>query len=276
MVVRLRECVATVLVSLLAATAPLPVPATEPAIAVRGVVIPTGYERGAYSVLIQVVVPGSPLPGATWELSATLASPGITGEEFSGRVSTESPWTPAVLEFQATMKPGPWDITLAAHETTTGQEATGRIAGSLPDRETGSATVSPIATLQPVKGGFLRDGALRPQGALGHGDDDPTDTQLAAALVSVVCRGATQERASRVERRLVGLTPVKFEPIEPRPGGERCAQVRDLIRPGTLTEGSFRYEVKVFEGVREVGSTSGRATAASTSRSPKPGTTRRS
>jgi hypothetical protein len=37
-----------------------------------------------------------------------------------------------------------------------------------------------------------------------------------------------------------------FEPIRLDTGEGRCAQVRDLIPPGSLTPGWFRYEVRVL------------------------------
>jgi hypothetical protein len=39
-----------------------------------------------------------------------------------------------------------------------------------------------------------------------------------------------------------------FDPIELDLSQERCVGIRDVIPGGTMTEGTFRYEVRVFDG----------------------------
>ena len=44
-----------------------------------------------------------------------------------------------------------------------------------------------------------------------------------------------------------GEDSAPFPVLELEPTEQRCAQFRDLVKPGTMTEGSFRYEVRVLE-----------------------------
>ena len=46
----------------------------ESDLAVRGVVIPTGFQGGRYSAMIQIAVHGSPLPDAAWDLEGSFVS----------------------------------------------------------------------------------------------------------------------------------------------------------------------------------------------------------
>jgi hypothetical protein len=226
----------------------------ESDLAIRGVMIPTGFEGRDYSAMIQVAVDGSPLPDATWELEASLTSPYRQQEDFSGRVLAREPGTPVVLEVPVKLRPGPYTLTFTARETTAGQSGTLRFEGQWPDPYKLPATVSSIALLQPARGPFLRSNQLRPQGALAIGDDDPIWTHLPVAIVSVVCRGETLTDPLRVEREIEGVASANFEPIQLPPGQDRCAQVRDLIEPGTLREGHFKYEVHLITANGEIAS----------------------
>ena len=58
---------------------------------VQGLVIPTGFSDGKYTALVQVSVPGSPVPGARWDLGASLVSRGKVREDTSRRVEVQSP-----------------------------------------------------------------------------------------------------------------------------------------------------------------------------------------
>ena len=215
--------------------------ATASDVAVRGVVIPTGYLGNKYSAMIQIAVEGSPLPDATWDLAASLTANG-TEQTFSGRVVAGKPGAPVVLEAEVQFTPGPYTLTLEARETTAGQAGTRKREGRWPDPRQSPATISPIILLQPQAGAFVRGESARRQGALARGAGDPARTQLPTALISVVCRGSGLPDLVRVERRLDDET-ADFKPIHLLPGGEQCAQVRDLIGPGVLRVGRVKYEV---------------------------------
>jgi hypothetical protein len=222
---------------------------------VRGVVIPTGFREGKYAALVQIAVDGSPLSGATWDLKASLSSPGGARKAVSGRIVAGEPGTPAVLETQMAFEPGPFELELEAREMTAGQSGTGQLEGSWPDPDERPATVSPVAIVQPVQAAFLRDGNPRGQGALGRAAGEPVRTDLPTALVSVVCRDREGEGTLRVERRLKGAAPVEFDPVQLGAGEDRCVQIRDLIRASTMSEGFFQYEVRVLLGSTVLAST---------------------
>ena len=228
--------------------------AADTDVAVRGVVIPTGFQGGRYSAMIQIAVDGSPLPDAAWDLEGSFVSQGQTPADFSGRVVAGEPGTPVVLEVQVAFRPGPYSLTLVARETTAGQSGTRTFEGRWPDPGKESGTVSPVVILQPAAGAFVRGERERGQGALARAEQDPIRTQLPTALVSVVCRGANLPDLVWVERKLGSAAPVDFQTIHLLPGGDQCAQVRDIISPGTLREGHFRYEVHVLTKNGEIAS----------------------
>lgn len=238
---------------------------TESEVAIRGVVIPTGFTAGRYSAMIQIAVNGSPLPDAAWDLEALFTSAGRSQEEFSARVVAGKPGTPVVLEAQVQFKPGSYELSLTAHETTAGQSGATKLEGNWPDPTKASGTVSPVVVLQPAEGTFKRGEANpRGQGALARAEEDPVLTQLPTALVSVVCRGSKLPDIVTVERKLGSAAPVDFGTIHLLPGGDQCAQVRDMIPPGTLREGHFRYDVRlvtkngeIAAGFREFDAVSG-------------------
>jgi hypothetical protein len=223
-------------------------------LAIRGVLVPTGFQGRAYTAMIQIAVDGSPLADATWDLGASLISNERQQENYSGRVLAKEPGTPVVLEIPVELNPGPYTLTLAARETTAGQSGTLRFDGHWPDPHGLPATVSPVALLQPARGVFLRGEQVRTQGALALGDDDPIRTHLPVAIVSVVCRGETLTDPLHVEREIEGLASADFETIQLPPGQDRCAQVRDMIEPGTLREGHFKYKIRLTTGNGEIGS----------------------
>ena len=223
-------------------------------VALRGVMIPTGFQGNKYSAMIQVAVAGSPLPDATWDLRASFSSGGGAPEEFSSRVVAREPGTPVVFEVQVEFAPGQFVLDLEARETTAGQSETGRLDDRWPDPATAPATISPVVLLQPAQGAFVRGDRTRGQGALAVVDDDPVRINLPTAIVTVVCRGAATQGAVRVERQLEGSSSVEFETIELSQGQEACAQVRDIIHPGTLGLGFFRYKVRLVSDSGEIAS----------------------
>lgn len=224
----------------------------EPGVALRGIVIPTGFQSNKYSAMIQIAVDGSPLPDATWDFDASFRLADRAAEDFSGRVIAGEPGTPVVFEVEVEFEPGSYTLDLTARETTAGQSGSRQLEGNWPDPNTKEATVSPIVLLQPVQGAFLRGENARRQGALALGVDDPIRTELPTALVGVVCRGTMLDRAKaapssdlQVYRKLRGASDVTFKKVELQQHGDQCLQVRDLIPAGTLGSGHFRYEIRL-------------------------------
>ena len=224
----------------------------ESDIGLRGVVIPTGFQAEKYSAMVQVALDGSPLPDATWDITASFTSQGEKAREFSGRVEAGDPGTPVVFEFQVEFEPGPFELKLTARETTAGQSGTHRVVGTWPDPEMQRATISPVILLQPAQGAFVRGENARGQGALAVVDEYDARPDLPTAAVSVVCRRTALAVPVRIERRLEGASQTKFETIELLPDHDQCAQVRDMIAPGTLAVGRFRYEVHLLTDSGEI------------------------
>jgi VWFA-related protein len=221
--------------------------------ALRVVVVPTGFEQGRYSALVQLHVAGSPLPATTWDLGMSLVSRGAVRDDASGQVSVSAPWVPVVFETAMRFAPGPYEIVAVVHEHTGNQVATARIEGSWPDPDAASVTVGPIAILQPSEGAFLRGTEPRRSGSVAVAEEDTARPDRPTALVGIVCRERSRKGSLRVERRLVGESAAPFEPLEVSfEGEERCALIRDIVRSATMSPGEFRYEVRVFDGADEI------------------------
>ena len=108
--------------------------------------------------------------------------------------------------------------------------------------------------LQPADAAFVRGDDVRVEGALGRGDSEVLMASLPTAIVTLVCRGRGQRGPFVLRRRLAGDSLADFEEIELDLGSERCAQIRDLIDAGTMTEGGFDYQIRVFDGKGELAS----------------------
>jgi hypothetical protein len=59
-----------------------------------------------------------------------------------------------------------------------------------------------------------------------------------------------------VERKLVGETVAVFPRIDLDLDEDQCAQIRDTIPQGMMTEGGFTYEIRVLDGNVELASAS--------------------
>jgi hypothetical protein len=220
----------------------------------HGVVVPTGFEDGTFSALVQLHIPASPIPEVTWEVGASLVSRGKVREDASGQISIPQAGIPVFYESEMRFKPGPYELMIVAHESSTEQILTGRLEGDWPNPNDAPASIGPIVTMQPQRGAFLRDAQLKPHGALGRGARLAVNPELATAFVGIVCRGRSAKGGMRVERRLVGDTSAEFDPMELDLGEDRCVQIRDLVLERTTTEGTFSYQVQALRGDVEVAS----------------------
>jgi VWFA-related protein len=222
---------------------------------IQGSLVPVEYVDGKYSALLQVTVPGTQVANATWDVGASLVARGKVREDGSGRIRTATPGVRVVFERQVTVPPGRYELVAVAHETTTDQVFSRRFEGELPDPDDAPVTLVPVSVMQPVRAAFLREGILKTEGALAMADLDPVATDLPMALIGLVCRSRHNKNTLRVERQLAGEDWAPFPVLELEPAEERCAQYRDLVRPGQMTEGEFRYEVRVLEKDTETVST---------------------
>ncbi|NIL99928.1 MAG: hypothetical protein GTN89_03010 [Acidobacteria bacterium] len=225
------------------------VPDTD-AIKLEGVVIPTGFDDGKYTALVQIRAPSTPLPSSTWEIGASLVSRGKVRQDIAGRIEVDRPAIPVIFEAEMTFGPGPYQLVMVAHEQTTDRIARAEIEADWPDPDAEEVTLGPLTLLQPTEGAFLRDGALRRSGSLGRTADEFVEPGLPAAVIGLVCR-KDSKRARKaglvVSRRLVGETEAPFTDLDLSESEIRCVQLRDIIRAGTMTGGRFTYELKVVD-----------------------------
>ena len=214
---------------------------------VRVGLVPLSFEGGKYSALLQVSVPGSPLPDAAWDLGASLVSNRKVRSESSGRVQVGAAGVPVILESEIRFGPGPHEVVSVVHEATTGFVASEELSVDWPAPGPSSAILTPFVLLQPLSGAFLRDGETRSRGSLALDPAEALRTERPAALVGLVCRGRRQKGPLTVERKLIGRSEETFPPLLLEFGEERCAQVRDLLPAGSLPPGYYRYEVRVLD-----------------------------
>lgn len=212
---------------------------------IRASLIPAGYEDGAFVALLQVAVAGAPAPGAAWDLGASVVSRDRVREGGSGRIVVGAAGVPVFFEKRMRFSPGPYEIVSVAHDATSGQIASRRDEGTWPDPDSGDPSVGPIAIVQPGEGAYLRDGQPAHSGMRAQSEEDPVRTDRPTAAVTIVCRGGGGPGSYLVTRRLEGESSVDFPPVEVELRDERCAQIRDLIPPGSMTSGIFHYRVSV-------------------------------
>jgi len=214
--------------------------------------IPTGYAGGSFGALVQLLVPASKYPGASWDLGASVVSHGKVGADSSTRLEVSAAGVPLVFEQEMRFAPGEYEIVAVAHETSTDQISSKQAEGAWPDLRDVPAAVGPFAVLQPMAGLFRRNGSTLGRGFAARGENQPVRPEDPTAFVTLVCRGAGQKGSLRAERKLVGETSVNFDPQNLDLGGEPCAQIRDLVPAKTMGAGEFRYEVRVLKGDQEI------------------------
>jgi VWFA-related protein len=243
----------------------------RPQLEVNGVVVPTGFVDGRYSALVQLHVPGSPLPTASWDLGLSLISRGEVAADASGRVSVSGPGVPVVLESEMRFRPGPFRLVAVAHETTGNEVGTGEIEDDWPDPNDAAVTLGPVAVLQPAPAAILRDDVLRRDGAIGIGEGGLARTDRPTALIGLVCRAKGNKGRLRIERKLTGEedSSAPFGPMQLDLGEDRCAQIRDFIPAGSMSSGMFTYEIRVFDKQEEVASAARRFAAATPDEHPR-------
>jgi hypothetical protein len=219
--------------------------------------VPTGFEKGQYSALLQVTVPGSPFGGAIWDLGASMIREQKVREKASGRLTASGPNVRVILESQISFKPGDYQLVAVAHEERSGLVASTEVRFEWPQLKDAGTRVGPIVLMQPVTGAFMRQGETRLSGSLLVAGENPIMATRPAAFVGLVCRGKRNESV-RVERRIVGDSTLDFPDLELDADDDRCAQVRDVVPSNSLPAGYYRYRVvllasgkKVDEGHRD-------------------------
>ncbi len=222
-------------------------------VTLRGTLIPLGFDDGSYRALVQVQAPASPVPNTAWDLGASLVSGGEIRQDASGRLSIKQSGVPVVFESEMRFKPGPYELILVAHDTTSNQLGTIRIDGSWPERGDGPA-IGPIAVIQKSAGSvFLRQGAPRVGGSLARADKETVRTDEPTHLLTLVCRGRGKPTL-RIARTLEGDSVTEFPATDVRFDDEPgpCVQIRDMIPAKTMVSGVFDYKVRVLDGATEL------------------------
>ena len=220
--------------------------------AVRIGMIPISYDAGKFKARVQVLLGGSAVPSATWDIGTSLVSRGAVRQDGSGRIQVMLPNTPAVFEQDMEFAPGDFDLVAVAHETQTDTVLSTETHGTWPKPDADLASVGPIVASQPRAGGFLRNGEKQTQGAVVIAEDEPIRRDAPTAVISLVCRAKDEKRPLRVVRTLVGEaeTPVGSSDLDLKT--QRCAQVVDLVPPKVLGPGRYRFVVSVSANGQEL------------------------
>jgi len=212
----------------------------------QAILVPTGFSNGSYQALLQISVSGTVIPSTSWDLGASLLVQDKVLDEVSGTISVQRPGVPLILEREVRLRPGPHEVVAVAHEATTGFVLSDHLQTSWPNPNHQPVTCGPITLLQPTAGAFVRSGEIRTSGSLARSDTDPVRADLPVVLLGLVCGARRHKGLLRVERSLTGGTTVGFPLVEFDLGGERCAQIRDLIPAGSLGPGAYRYDMRVL------------------------------
>jgi len=226
----------------------------DPQISVIESLIPLDFEGGEFKALLQVAVSGVPVPGARWDVGASVVDSHSGVVDASGQMTVSAPGAPVIFEQEMSLRPGPFQVVSVAHEHVTGLVASSEGETDWPKPDPDLASMGPIALVQPVEAVFMRDGNVRGRGSLALGDNRPALTDRPTALVGLVCTGKGRKKwdGTRVERRLIGDASVAFPDLEPESSRDRCIQIRDVIPAFTLSEGSFRYEIDLYRGEKKL------------------------
>jgi len=234
------------------AAAPIPTPGPVPdgrvGPLVRGSIVPLSYASGRYEALVQLLVEGSPLAGAQWDLRIALLTDGSVEQDHSASASSAEAWLPIVFEREIRFAPGPHVILLAVRERNLERaevDARGELRLDIdwPDPAWAPAIVGPIAVMQPADALFVRATSSRREGPVQR-DARVVEADLPTGMLSLVCRGSIAGQL-HVESSVAGGTVKGHASLEPDLRRDVCAQIRDVIPAATLPAGRSRYEVRV-------------------------------
>jgi VWFA-related protein len=214
-----------------------------------GTLVPTGFDRGAYAAVVQLVVPPSLVPGAAWDAGVSLVSRGRVIGESAARVVPPRAGEPMAIQVEVTIPPGEYELVTVAHDVTTDRVLSGRVEGTLPDPREAEAAIVSLAIVEPAAALLLGEDT-RPTRAAFCDAHCRLRAEAPAALVGLVC-GGHGSTSLHAHREIVGLGLTTFPPIEVILDDGPCVQLRDVVPGGTLTEGRFAYRVLLLDRERE-------------------------
>jgi len=219
----------------------------------RAGVVPVSYADGHFKARVQVAVPGSVVPDATWDLGASLVTKGAVWQDGAGRVEVKQPGVPVAYERDMEFSSGEFELVAVAPEVTTDTLLSHQTAGRFPDIDADRVSLAPIAVSQQAHGGFLRNGTSLTQGVLVVPEGDALQPGLPTAIIALVCRAKDQKGRLTVSRTLVGETETPVGTTELDLGkDERCGQIVDLIPAKFLGPGSYRFTITVSAQGKEL------------------------
>ncbi len=213
----------------------------------RLMAIPTGFEKGKYTVLVQFAIPGSPIGGSDWDMGLTAVLGGTRTQAASGRVAVNQPGLPLVFEAEMRFKPGDFTITAVAENNEHGQVISTKVDGTLPDPNDEEPFVASVVMLQRIAGAFVRGDATKTSGSLAYGDQHWLRPDRPMGILALVC-GNKRAEAVTAGRSLEGASEVSFDAVELDFGEERCGLLVDMIDANILTSGRFSYAVDLNRG----------------------------
>jgi hypothetical protein len=220
-------------------------------------VYPIGGTPKALQVLAQVRLPDGDLPAgrdALWDIGVEVVSGGDVVAHNASRVTWRGNGQPPVYQSTLSLPSGPYEIVVVAHEIATDAIRAGRLGGSWPPSAGHDVMLSLPALAQPQHGGIVLNGTVKASGIVVRGAGNSVDPRASVAFVTAACVEGKRDAALRAERRIVGETEVSFAPMELRPDGSRCVQIRDLVVAGSFGAGRMTYFVRVVSGDAEVAS----------------------
>jgi hypothetical protein len=218
--------------------------------ALRLTLIPSGYADGAYSVIVQLAVPGSELPTATWDMGASVVSRHAV-EGTSNRITVATPGAPVISQRSMAFSPGPFEVVAVAHNAHTGTTLSRQLRGEWPEPGAEPASIGAVAVVQPIRGAIQREDDVATWGPVAYDAPELLRSNRPTAIVSIVCRGGPKV-PFEVERNLVGEAAVSFPPLSLEKKDDACAVIRDVIPANTMTPGTFRYDIRVLRDGKEL------------------------
>jgi len=217
----------------------------------RAIAIPTGFEKGKYTLLVQFAIPGSPIAGSDWDMGLTAVLGGTRTQERSGRVVINQPGLPLVFEAEMRFKPGDFTITAVAENNEHGEVISTKVDGTLPDPDDEEPFVASVVMLQRAPGAFVRGETTKMVGSLAFGDEHWIRPDRPLGILALVCGNKHAETVTAA-RSLEGASEVSFDAVELDFAAERCGLLVDTIDANILTSGRFSYAVDLNRGTDTV------------------------
>ncbi|MBZ5641071.1 MAG: hypothetical protein LAO51_20210 [Acidobacteriia bacterium] len=224
--------------------------------AISATVIPTGYADGAFTGLVQVVVPSPSDTTGSWEIGGNVVSGNSSRELPTRTIATNVSGVPVVFESEEKFHSGRHEVIAVARETSTDTIVSQVVEVTWPEISD-STTILPITVFQPARGAFVRGNVTRAQGSIVRTESQQLRPDAPTALVALVCWGEEQKGKLHIERALHGdaESNLSFPAIDLEREKDRCEQVRDMIPARTMGAGQFRYSIVVSQGTEELART---------------------